>query len=250
MTDRPIIFSGPMVRALLDGHKTQTRRIITPGNSLFNGGRWSALHKRQEWDWKGAWVDGGPSPMGNPGPYLKLPWQAGDDDFEGSVHRIYPVIQPGDRLWVKEDLICETLDLGGADRCVDVVCYAEDGTPAVYNGRYAAWPWRREKLNARFMPRRFSRTTLPVTDVRVQRVQDISEEDSKAEGAMFFDGRPTWHHGWRHDYSDVWPTARHSFCALWKRLHGPEAWDANPWVYALTFTVHYDNIDAMKGGAE
>ena len=102
MMDRPSLFSAQMVRALLDGRKTQTRRIITPGNSLFNGGRWSALHKRQEWDWEGAWVDGGPSPMGNPGPYLKLPWQAGDDDFQGSVHRIYPVIQPGDRLWVKE----------------------------------------------------------------------------------------------------------------------------------------------------
>jgi hypothetical protein len=100
------------------------------------------------------------------------------------------------------------------------------------------------------MPRCASRITLTVTDVRVQRVQDISEEDAKAEGAMFHDGRPTCHHGWRHDYSDVWPTARHSFCALWNSLHGPEAWDANPWVYALTFTVHHDNIDAMMGGVE
>jgi hypothetical protein len=249
MTDRRIIFCGPMVLALLEGRKTQTRRIITPGNSLFNGGRWSALHKRQEWDWEGAWVDGGPSPMGNPGPYLKLPWQAGDDDFEGSVHRIYPVIQPGDRLWVRE---AWRFDVEW-DECKpsqmhagSAILFEADGTFRNAADGTTGEPGRLR--NARFMPRRFSRTTLTVTDVRVQRLQDISEEDSKAEGAMLFDGRPTWHHGWRHDYSDVWPTARHSFCALWNSLHGPEAWGANPWVYALTFTVHYNNIDAMKGG--
>jgi hypothetical protein len=237
MTDG-IEFTGPMVLALLDGRKTQTRRIITPGNSLFNGGRWSALHKRQEWDWKGAWVDGGPSPMGNPGPYLKLPWQAGDDDFEGSAHRIYPVIQPGDRLWVKE-AVAWVSGWGWRYRADN-----DDLSEKREQGEVGRW---RSPIH---MPRWASRLTLTATDVRVQRLQDISEEDSKAEGAMFFDGRPTWHHGWRHDYSDVWPTARHSFCALWNSLHGPEAWDANPWVYALTFTVHYNNIDAMKGGAE
>jgi hypothetical protein len=47
-----------------------------------------------------------------------------------------------------------------------------------------------------------------------------------------------------------WTGPWHEYRSLWNSLHGPEAWDANPWVYALTFTVHYDNIDAMKGGAE
>ena len=246
MADHPIIFSAPMIRALQDGRKTQTRRIITPTNSLFNGGRWSALHKRQEWDWEGAWVDGGPSPMGNPGPYLKLPWRAGDDDiFEGSVHRIYPVIQPGDRLWVKEALICATEDLGGADRFADVVCYAEDGSPALHNGLHVGWPWKREKLNARFMPRWASRTTLTVTDVRPQRLSEISLGDCYAEGCTV--GQTEANSG---ALPVGWTGPWHEYRSLWNSLHGPEAWDANPWVYALTFTVHYSNIDAMKGGAE
>jgi hypothetical protein len=223
-----------MVRALLDGRKTQTRRIITPGNSLFNGGRWSALHKRQEWDWEGAWVDGGPSPMGNPGPYLKLPWQAGDDDFEGTVHRIYPVIQPGDRLWVKEAWRTQPkndhLPPSGLD----------PATAAVWFDASSDWQYDYEKpryRSARFMPRWASRLTLTVTDIRVQRVQDISEADAVAEGFKV-DGE-----------SRAWGVyARDLFEDTWNSLHGPAAWDANPWVWVKTFTVQHGNIDSIGGG--
>jgi hypothetical protein len=243
MTDHPILFSAPMVRALQDGRKTQTRRIITPGNSLFNGGRWSALHKRQEWDWEGAWVDGGPSPMGNAGPYLKLPWQAGDDDFEGSVHRIYPVIQPGDRLWVKEAHYLT--DDGDSEYAV----YAEDQTAvaehlefmARLQRRYPKADWSKHlRLRSPIhMPRWASRITLTVTDVRVQRLQDISEADAVAEGSFEPD----------EDFSNYGPKGgRSAYRMLWTSLHGPDAWNANPWVWVKTFDVHLGNIDSIGGG--
>jgi hypothetical protein len=256
MADHPIIFSAPMIRALQDGRKTQTRRIITPGNSLFNGGRWSALHKRQEWDWEGAWVDGGPSPMGNPGPYLKLPWQAGDDDFEGSVHRIYPVIQPGDRLWVKEAHYLT--DDGDSKYAV----YAEDQTAvaehlefmARLQRRYPKADWSKHlRLRSPIhMPRWASRITLTVTDVRVQRLQDISEADVVAEGIEPYAGIDPDCSGYR-DYSKqasggFWLLPRHSYRTLWNSLHGPDAWGANPWVWVKTFTVQHGNIDSIGGG--
>jgi len=263
MTDYPMIYSAPMVRALQAGRKTQTRRIITPGNSLFNGGRWSALHKRQEWDWEGAWVDGGPSPMGNPGPYLKLPWKAGDDDFEGTVHRIYPVIQPGDRLWVKEAAAWVS-GWGWRYRADN-----DDLSEMREQGEVGRW---RSPIH---MSRLASRITLTVTDVRVQRVQDISEEDAVAEGATArekcsgFLGREI---GWSMDWSRVGQLSAYAFrppggpakaplkegdislgnpkmafASYFNDLHGPEAWDRNDWVWAYSFTVERQNIDSMEG---
>ena len=231
MADRPILFSAQMVRALLDGRKTQTRRIITPGNSLFNGGRWSALHKRQEWDWEGAWVDGGPSPMGNPGPYLKLPWQAGDDDFEGSVHRIYPVIQPGDRLWVKE-AVAWVSGWGWRYRADN-----DDLSEKREQGEVGRW---RSPIH---MPRWASRLTLTATDVRPQRLSEISLGDCYAEGCTV--GQTEANSG---ALPVGWTGPWHEYRSLWNSLHGPDAWDANPWVWVKTFDVHLGNIDSIGGG--
>ena len=105
MADRPILFSAPMVRALLAGTKTQTRRLLTPRNTLFDGGRWPNYLAEHAFHWDRAWIDLGPSPAGNPGPYLKLPVTniaMQPESREETVHRVYPVTQPGDRLWVRE----------------------------------------------------------------------------------------------------------------------------------------------------
>jgi hypothetical protein len=263
MADRCMIFSAPMVRALQAGIKMQTRRIITPGNSLFNGGKWSALHKRQEWDWKGAWVDGGPSPMGNPGPYLKLPWKAGDDDFAGSVHRIYPVIQPGDRIWVKEAAAWVSR-CGWRYRADN-----DDLSEQREQGEVGRW---RSPIH---MPRRASRTTLTVTDVRPQRVQDISEDDAVAEGATAREkcsGLLGRDNGWSMDWSRVGQLSAYAFrppggpaktplkesdislcdpkaafASYFNDLHGPDAWARNAWVWAYNLSVHHGNIDSMEG---
>ncbi len=106
--------------------------------------------------------------------------------------------------------------------------------------------------NARFMPRRFSRTTLTVTDVRVQRLQDISEADAVAEGVErlksgrgFYD--PTVAKAAVH-FGEWTSTAIQGLSRLWNSLHGPDAWDANPWVWVKTFTVQCGNIDSISGG--
>lgn len=244
MTDRPIPFTAPMIRALLAGTKTQTRRPIKPSNSLFNGGRWTALHKAQTWDWEAAWVDPGPSPAGNSGPYLHLPWQDGPDadTFRDTSHRVYPVIQPGDRLWVKEAWRCNGWATDVATifyRASETYGYTAMCEQYPVEGKIrliAGGDWKPPM----FMPRWASRITLTVTDVRVQRVQDISEADAVAEGIQahgdFFTGYGK--------AADQWMGAYDSYASLWISIHGTAAWDANPWVWAYSFTVAKRNIDA------
>lgn len=204
MTDHPILFSAPMIRALLDGRKTQTRRVLKPQPPAHD-----ALYS----------VPGR--------------WWTGDADT-GEVHAKGPIpYAPGDRLWVKEDLICATEQMGGFATFADVVCYAEDGTTALRDYQMVDWPWKRDTLNSRFCPRWASRLTLTVTDVRVQRLQDISDQDGFAEG---IDGGCLESIHGPGGYRD-----------LWNSLHGPDAWDANPWVAAYSFTVQRANIDQIGG---
>lgn len=206
MSDRPIIFSAPMIRALLDGRKSMTRRILKPQPNMLNGG----------------------FPLNNGrGSYST---DAGWKRYSYAV---------GDRLWVREALICATENMGEFASFADVVCYAEDGSTALRDFQMVDWPWKREMLNARFMPRWASRLTLIVTDVRVQRLQEISEADAVAEGIE--PGRRLSCGGMSHTAVDI-------FCDLWNSIHGPEAWALNPWVAALSFTVHRCNIDQMPGG--
>lgn len=171
MTDRPIIFSAPMVRALLDGRKTQTRRKFElPANS----GRMklSATPNIRECKW-----------------------------------------QRGDRLWVRE---------AHAFDSVLVRYYATDDVHDL-----------RKKRSPIHMPRWASRLTLLVTDVRVQRLQEISRGDAMEEGCPFA------------NMADG-PNPRDWYRDIWNSIHGPDAWDANPWVAALTFTVHRQNIGQME----
>jgi hypothetical protein len=152
--EHPILFSTPMVRAILEGRKTQTRRVVSRANSLIDGSTpkgtwWNDL------DFDEAWVDPGPSPAGNRGPYLKVPYPG-----LSSVHRIYPRRWAGDRLWVKETF----------QRTCSRTIYKADTelhlkwTPSI------------------FMHRVLSRINLEVTSVRVERVQEITEMDHEAEG--------------------------------------------------------------------
>jgi hypothetical protein len=182
MKERPILFSGPMVRAILDGSKTQTRRTF-----------------------KGTTEHKGPY---NPA-YMEAHQQA---NGWGSI---CPYGAPGDRLWVRETF---AQDVAG---CPGGISYRADHFDPKGDGPAHPMKWR----PSIFIPRWASRILLEITDVRVQRLQEISDEDARAEGAI----------GALNDsIGDNW-CACEAFAALWESINGPDSWHANPWVWAITF---------------
>lgn len=99
------------------------------------------------------------------------------------------------------------------------------------------------------MPKRASRFTQEVTAVRKERLQDISEEDALAEGAMFHNGHGVGHSGYRHDidHGFVYSTAKQSYAALWESINGKGSWDKNPEIYVITVKTYKQNIyDFLK----
>lgn len=125
----------------------------------------------------------------------------------------------GDRLWVREGL-CQ---------CGSAVAYRADG---LVHGD-AEWVWKRPTLPSIHMPKGLSRFTLTVTDVRLQRLQDIDEADAIAEGLEWI--APTY--GVSGIAASWCEYPRSSYCALWDTINGSGSWETNPWVAAYTFTV-------------
>lgn len=235
MSDHPILFSAPMVCALLAGTKVQTRRLLGRGNTLFDGRSWDKNVTDDNVDFATAWIDQGPSPAGNPGPYLKARWNYGKihhpPSDETLVARLYPRIQPGVRLWVKEtwrstpvydDL--KPSDLGGDEP----LNYLADDN--YFDWAEADGPRHGKTRVSIFMPRWASRCTLTVTDVRIERLQDISRGDAMDEGCPFAN-------------MQAGPNPVDWYRDLWNELNGADAWEKNPWVLAYTFTVEQRNID-------
>ena len=201
MTDRPIIFSAPMVRALLDGRKTQTRRVL--GNSGPGRGRSNIFSAQIGWS---------DSYVLDPG---NANWRERDTPYA-----------PGDRLWVREAFSYESLDV---DRNGFMPpWYWADGNPE-------SGDFTRPKPSIH-MPRWASRLTLLVTDVRVQRLQEISRGDAMEEGCPFA------------NMADG-PNPRDWYRGIWNSIHGPGAWDASPWVCAISFDMLRGNIDDAEAVA-
>ena len=225
MADRPIIFSAPMIRALLDGRKTQTRRQV---HKLFRSDYDLTIAK----DRRGRNCYAGTNPYG-------VHWIHDDAPF-------FPYA-PGDRLYVREawaPLSALTHNDPGPTALAANGFYRAD--ESTVDGEISRW---RPSIH---MPRWASRLTLHVTDVRVQRLQDISEEDARAEGIEplksgrgYYD--PTMSHG-AVRAGHYFTYAKTAFETLWNSIHGPDAWDANPWVAAITFDVKRGNIDTPTGG--
>ena len=188
MTERPIIFSAPMVRAILAGTKTQTRRVV----------KFKPWHQIEQRD------DGTP-----------WPWMY-DDDRAADHWVPCPYGQPGDWLWVRETFAkidgqtqpwIETdyrATYTHGDRLSDSLGIKKRWTPAIH------------------MPRAASRITLEVTGVRVERLQDISETDTVAEGIPAGEVSPD-------------DAGRFAYRLLWESLHGSGSWDANPWLWVVEF---------------
>ena len=201
MKKRPILFSAPMVRALLDGSKTQTRRVVKFNDRL---GRWDA---------DGCYVV-------QPDTIAKTPWT--EHSIRWNI--ACPFGQPGDRLWVRETWWHDEEDnsiIYRVDANSDIVDVNKRETGlAKYNWRPSI-----------FMPRAASRITLEITAVRVERLQDISGADAQAEGIVP-DGDGGWHLAdTRHYMGD--PIS--SYASLWEYINGADSWDLNPWVWVIEF---------------
>lgn len=212
MADKPIIFSAPMVRALLDGRKTQTRRMVP---KLFQDDKYLTTCFVAK---TGKLCFAGTNPQG-------VDW----------VWDVPPYLRyaPGDRLYVRE-AVCWVSRLGWRYRADD-----DDLSDKREAGEVGRWH------PSIHMPRLASRITLTVADVRVQRLQEISEADAVAEGCEATGWRPTYGNPDNAGFEESIP-AKDAFADLWSSLHGPGAWEANPWVAAYSFTVQRGNIDEIK----
>lgn len=211
--ERPILFSAPMVRAVLDGSKTQTRRIVQIGD-----------HARA--DLLGC--KAGVATFGD-----RLP----DDPVP--LEKRCPYGKPGDRLWVRETHAQFAVGnkIGLAPQCVAyrATC-REDGSfdyaqpdGEILGIKVTKW------TPAIHMPRWASRITLEITDVRVQRLQAISDEDALAEGIERNDDDGVTYYG-PLNHGDCRP--REGFRMLWDSVPGGgpgRSWYADPWCWAITF---------------
>ncbi len=215
MRERSILFSGPMVRAILSGQKTQTRRAAKKpvrhpdlGN-LYTPGALVLEHEPQH-----------------------------------VIERACPYGQPGDRLWVREATI-KVEDHGYEG---PVYVESDEGRACLEGGLapgpddcVEVEPWELRIRPSIHMPRRYCRIVLEIVSVRVQRLQDISDADAQAEGVEGHYIEDGWY--WRNymlsdadaAVSPMLTSAKDSFRSLWESISGAGAWDANPWVWAVEF---------------
>ena len=198
MRERPIIFSAPMVRAVLSGAKTQTRRLVRPQPE-------DRCPLVKEWGY--AFRNYAEASLGN----VKM--------ADGSWGRVQcPYGRSGDRLWVRETWGAWPHMMGGVQP--ETLRYRADGE---YQNERGTWRWR----PSIHMPRWASRITLEITDVRVERLQDISGMDAKREGVSVPAHIPE-------DGADL-DYARRGFRRMWEEIHGGGSWEKNPWVWVIEF---------------
>lgn len=209
MKERPILFSGPMVRAILDGRKTQTRRVVKLPPHIKH-------HELDLTRMQDGYPDG-----------VRPIW--GDDEEPNLFSTRNPFGKPGDHLWLKE-----TWRQYSRSECA---CYDDCQCPPSGTVFYRAD--HDEEIKWRpsiFMPRWASRITLEITGVRVERLQEISEEDAKKEGIESEGGDPKMWKSYnpKLGWLSVDDPAM-SYRTLWESINGPGSWDANPWVWVIEF---------------
>jgi hypothetical protein len=183
---RPMLFSGPMVRAILDGHKWQTRRALKPRASKV----YDFLDKSTQYN---------------------------------NCKIISPYGQPGDQLWVRETwAMINGQYVYAASAPRDIV----DGKPAPVIGGWKP---------SIHMPRVASRITLEVTGMRIERLNNVSEDDALAEGIVRFSVAGQSAYGLADSGNPILPRAALAYRDLWEKINGLGSWAANPWVWVIEF---------------
>ncbi len=208
MRERPILMPGDMVKAILDLRKTQTRRVVKP------------QPKRGERI--GCYTEDGTN---------KKDWVLADrfgDPIDAECPQC-PYGQVGDHLWVRETFSIDDYSGDGV--------YSGRGNVVFYRAtdhKSCGQPWR----PSIFMPRFASRITLIITDIRTERLQDITHKDALAEGVSY-------------DVSKEGGSPIERYKTLWDSINGKNhPWDSNPWVWVIKFAVWDDKSAALPAGAE
>ncbi|HCN43718.1 MULTISPECIES: ASCH domain-containing protein [Proteus] len=189
MKERGIIFNAEMVKAILDGRKTQTRRIVK--NVMLDNGIW-----------------------------LKKPTKTRSGTtthvLDAPKHNLCPLGKIGDRLYVREAF--------KAGVCTEsTIAYKATHKPSdLEEGWYEEIKW----TPSIHMPRRYSRITLEITNIRVERLNDISNDDAKSEGCWYGRGGGV---------PDKALTPSDQFPTLWEEIYGDGSWSSNPWVWVIEF---------------
>lgn len=219
MKERPILFSAPMVRAILDGTKTQTRRIVKDQpyqigkpRERYHGGHGCGdlSNYTGELEEDGTW------------------WIT--DEFGGVDGFKCPYGQIGDRLWVRENVWVARKDCKYPHKAETWVGYPADGEKCNSPEFWKSWGFK--LAPSIHMPRAKSRITLEITDIRIERLQDICEYDAKAESCQ--DQKDAF--GIEKSGSIVW-YAKHAYVQLWNAINGKDAWLKNPWVWVVEFKI-------------
>jgi hypothetical protein len=219
MKARPILMSTPMVQATLEGRKTQTRRImqIQPTRND-NAGLWHIADSTDS-KAKGKYHWGSKNVL-----------EGAAEWFDTKKFSI-PYGQVGDLLWIRERFCLGSIEAGdhypeSPEPLFVEQCEKENVIPYEYCIRNNIGIEEVKWKPSIFMPKWASRVTLEITNIRVERLQDISHEDSRAEGSPI----PTSAY-----------TIKDSYRMLWKSINGKDSWDKNPWVWVIEFKVHKCN---------
>lgn len=220
--ERPILFSAPMVRAILEGRKTVTRRVMksqpdADATITVESYNVAVTNRR-------GYQEAGPEIFGA--------WRR-----DGESGCKCPYGQPGDRLWVRETFI----DLRGTgvehrpapDGPLQRYAYAADRRPGSHSDE-ARKDFGLKYKPSIHMPRAACRALLEITDVRVERLQDITEDQAKAEGVQLYTDHAELGDWWHVEGIETYSAdPRKSFELLWSSVGGN--WNANPWVWAVSF---------------
>lgn len=222
MTERPILFSAPMIRAILAGVKTQTRRVVKLPHE-------NPLGKWEPTTFGGP--NGGRTRKGETIPERAALWHTRTGES------ISPRFLVGDRLWVREtwraELSWQTSK--PSDIPAEAAIFYEADGQQRNNGMGCKF---RGKLRpSMFMPRWASRITLEITGVRVERLQDISEADARAEGAPIAEFEEAFSIPPSMMTQGGFPNRAHryGFQKVWGAINGADSWHANPWVWRISF---------------
>jgi len=238
MKQRPIIFSTEMVRDILEGRKTQTRRIVkfNAVDTQYLEGSEIAIEPRDVAERFQLFKN---DPMFDGDEKIADRWS-----YQWNIK--CPYGQPGDILYVRESCMWVM-----QEHASDLLEGSRNHTQWEYKASaFDEWvKYAKEKYNYKWtpsihMPKAAARIWLQITEVRAERLQEISEKDSTAEGIenimrAFDDLAPTYRNYTHNDKNDPWAVcadnAQQSFQTLWQSINGPDSWNKNPWVWVINF---------------